>query len=133
MATNQTQRYGLHLWEPGDDFLREEFNENFAVLDAIPEAVTGSYTGDGAASQFIALGFTPKAVLVFAGHGCTADHLSTYYGGLALPGRPVAEPSIYARPVLAVEEGGFRVYYYIDGPRIFTNSPDCGHYFAALR
>ncbi len=34
MASNQTSNYQLHLWEPGDDFLREEFNENSERVDA---------------------------------------------------------------------------------------------------
>ena len=34
MSTNKTQNYALHAWEPEDDFLREEFNQNFAAIDA---------------------------------------------------------------------------------------------------
>ena len=34
MATNHTTNYQLNLWEPGDSFLREEFNQNNQKLDA---------------------------------------------------------------------------------------------------
>ena len=34
MATNHTTNYQLNLWEPGDSFLREEFNQNSRKLDA---------------------------------------------------------------------------------------------------
>ena len=33
MATNHTTNYQLNLWEPGDSFLREEFNQNNRKLD----------------------------------------------------------------------------------------------------
>ena len=50
MSTNKTQNYALHTWEPEDDFLREEFNQNFAAIDAIlkgkAEMVFGTYTGN---------------------------------------------------------------------------------------
>lgn len=65
MSTNQTASYGLHLWEPGDNFLREEFNENFVKLDeAAAEkigAVVGSFPG-GMVDVYVKLGFRPKAV-----------------------------------------------------------------------
>ena len=68
MSTNQTQHYGLHLWEPGDDFLRTEFNENFGAIDGALggkcEILAGSYTGNGVSGRIISLGCTPKAVLV---------------------------------------------------------------------
>lgn len=33
MSSNKTPNYRLHAWEPGDHFLRSEFNENFAAID----------------------------------------------------------------------------------------------------
>lgn len=60
MATNHTTNYALNLWEPQDDFLREEFNENAQKIDAALTAhdtalakrgncriITGSYVGNG--------------------------------------------------------------------------------------
>lgn len=74
--------------------------------------VTGTYTGDGERTRTIELGFTPRAVLVMAQDGATTyviDNDWRYYGGLALPGVPVlSEDPEY--PVLAIVEGGFRVY-----------------------
>lgn len=62
-----TEHYQLHQWVPEDDFLRTDFNEDFAKIDAAlggkPEIVTGSYIGSGG-SKMITLGFEPKAVLV---------------------------------------------------------------------
>ncbi len=34
MSTNKSEHLNLHLWEPEDDFLRTEFNENFEKIDA---------------------------------------------------------------------------------------------------
>ena len=34
MATNSSEHLGLHLWEPTDQVLRTEFNENWQKLDA---------------------------------------------------------------------------------------------------
>ena len=38
MSTNKSQNLKLHLWEPEDNFLRTEFNENFAAIDAALKA-----------------------------------------------------------------------------------------------
>ena len=53
------------------------------ALEARPYIVTGTYTGDGTASQFIFLGFTPKALLV-VGAWSAMSRDNSYYGGLAL-------------------------------------------------
>ena len=44
MSTNKTPHLNLHAWEPGDDFSRVEFNENFQKLDttAKTQAETGA-------------------------------------------------------------------------------------------
>ena len=48
-----TNNYQLHQWEAGDDFLREDFNEDFAKIDgAIAmcgncRIIRGSYWGTG--------------------------------------------------------------------------------------
>ena len=38
MSSNKSQNLQLHLWEPEDNFLRTEFNANFAALDAAVKA-----------------------------------------------------------------------------------------------
>lgn len=70
MSTNKTQNYQLHAWEPGDDFLLSEINENFAAIDAVLprtkrlRAAAGSYLGDAESGRIIEVGFRPKAVVL---------------------------------------------------------------------
>ena len=85
MSTNQTASYQLHLWAPGDDFLREEFNENFEALDDAARVVYGVYIGDGTNGRAILLGFAPKAVLVERASGVRDQYVQA--GGLAMPGQ----------------------------------------------
>ena len=42
MSTNKSEHLKLHLWEPEDDFLRTEFNENFSALDEAVKTVTAA-------------------------------------------------------------------------------------------
>lgn len=131
MSTNKTEHYNLHLWEPGDDFLREEFNENFATLDAAARFTAGTFTGDGEDSQFISLGFTPTALLVEKDNATRPpDTHYTPSGGLALAGHPMQKGAGY--PVIAVEAGGFRVYRY-EGYTGDNNSSGQLYHFLALR
>jgi len=76
---NKTANYQLNQWEPGDSFLRTDFNEDNAKIDtAIKEAaeaknyVTGSYVGTGKSGQgenanVLNLGFRPSLVLILGG------------------------------------------------------------------
>ena len=41
MASNYTTNYGLCQWEPGDKFLREEFNQDNEKLDTVLERAEG--------------------------------------------------------------------------------------------
>lgn len=99
MASNTTSGYGLHAWEPEDHFLRTEFNENFARLDQIPEAVFGTYHGNYSSQQAISLGFTPRAVHIEIQNGVRSN--GQYQGGLVLPGFPLAGGAAI------IQEGGF--------------------------
>ncbi len=87
-----TEHYHLHQWEPEDNFLRTDFNEDFRVLDKAlalkPEILSGSYTGDDARSRDISLGVSPRAVFVVRQDGAMQSDMYTY-GGLALQGAPV--------------------------------------------
>jgi len=90
MSANKTQNFGLHVWEAGDDFLRSEFNENFAAIDRImPEVVMGRFAGlaeyNDPAIQPIELGFQPKAVLVVPDDGDFSEN-SFRAGALFAPG-----------------------------------------------
>jgi hypothetical protein len=115
MSTNKTENYQLHSWEPGDDFLRTEFNENFSLIDAAigGKVVSGAYTGDGTASRTVPLGFTPIAVLVMTAGGQVYD-VYRLYGGLAVTGSPVVQ-SGSGKAAVAVTEGGFTVSYLASG------------------
>ena len=164
---NYTEHYGLHQWVPEDDFLRTDFNTDFALIDAalaglaaadsaqtsalaaaktelqgsitsgdnnlslalsqaqtaLQNAITsgdnaqaaalsqaqaalqaaitagdaaldaakaglscGQYTGNGAASQFITLGFTPVLVVVTNADGLIKPSNSYNYGGIVMTG-----------------------------------------------
>lgn len=74
----RTEHIGLHQWAGTDQFLREEFNEDFRRIDgAIGEVAAkgyavGSYNGNNliGVTQRISLGFEPSAVIICqAGHG----------------------------------------------------------------
>ena len=81
-----------------------------ADLAAKCEIVTGTYTGNGAASRTIALGFKPKAVYVCREDGTTADTnqsaVKLCYGGLALDGLPLQNEG---NTILSVAGNGFTV------------------------
>ena len=145
MTEKQTTYYGLRRWGGRDLIDLEEVNGNFDGLDeALHEGLTGlegaleeldgrkpdlsagAYTGDGAASQFISLGFTPKAVLVVPANG----NMTNLNGGLAVTGCPAAY-STYN--MLAVEEGGFRAYYRsISASNVISLNSTGTHYYLAL-
>ena len=71
--------------------------------------VYGTYTGNGAASMHISVGFGPKAVLVFGLKGCASyvfeyPNYHRYYGGLASSGNDIID-------ILVRTTSGFYVYY----------------------
>ncbi len=51
MASNYTANYGLCQWEPGDKFLREEFNRDNEKLDGAIKAVRDDATASAQAAQ----------------------------------------------------------------------------------
>ena len=114
MAT-YTTNYGLHQWEATDDFLRTDFNTDFAKIDAAvkgvddskPELVIGSYTGDQADSKTITLGFQPQAVLLFRED---VYSYSDRYALMAFPGAPCLSHRNDVT-MLEVTAQGFTVHY----------------------
>ncbi len=72
------------------------------------EILLGTYTGNGAESQMIPLGFTPKAVLVLHGGTRVAD-TNFGYGGLAFADTPAAYSSYVC---VTVVKNGFTVRYH---------------------
>ena len=127
---NYTQNYQLNQWEAADRVQRTDFNADNAKLDAAIQAqadalaaersvreaadqsirmslvklAAGSYTGDGADSRTIYLGFTPKAVLLMLPDGKNGDEFSCY-GGFAVQD----SPAIYTITYLEIVENGFRL------------------------
>jgi len=110
MSANKTQNFGLHVWESGDDFLRAEFNENFAAIDAqAARVVAGAYEGDGVDGREIVLGFSPWAVILCdeSGRmGFMSAHLNVN-GGLFLRDFPLLNSG--GQAIARVTENGFSV------------------------
>lgn len=104
------------------------------TLASVPLLVTGSYTGNGAESRLISLGFQPKALLVMREEGYSArPYTDDYYGGLALPGKPVCLQTSYGTDyILTIESKGFRVYYNRDR-YILSNQKDINYYYLAWK
>ena len=74
--------------------------------------IANVYTGDGAASKFVNLGFTPSAVFVARNDGSTVMRESGGYGqifrgGLALKNSRCAYGSY---PIVEIVENGFKVF-----------------------
>lgn len=80
MSTCKTENYQLHTWGAEDEERLAEINENFAKLDGAAQVVVGSYIGTGAETQYINLGFRPKALLVADREGFLSKG-SAMYGG----------------------------------------------------
>ena len=109
MSTNTSQNLGLHLWEPNDQVLRTEFNQNWQKIDtAVAGArgkayVIGSYTGNGG-TQSIDLGFKPR-FLHITGTICNYyNYRSTYQHEVATGGEQASE-------VVQLTDTGFTVIW----------------------
>jgi len=128
MSTKKTEHLGLHAWEPQDEFLRSEFNENFQKLDGI--LVTGSYMGDGKGERRIDLGFKPAAVLLCNNTGQMgfAAGVNQTAGGLFFEGCPIDGTS--SRLAAEVTETGFRVRH-IECNQV--NAQNTRYHYLALR
>ena len=103
-------------------------------LASIPCLVTGTYTGDGTDSRLISLGFQPKALLVMREEGYSArPYTDDYYGGLALPGKPVCLQTSYGTDyILTIESKGFRVYYN-NSRHTISNQKEANYYYLAWK
>lgn len=96
--------------ESADSALSTRVSSLESAMPQKAQAYFGTYTGNGEDSQFIRLGFTPKAVLVLCGGYATysVSGQTHWYGGLAMSGYPVMATG--SRTVLKIESNGFRVY-----------------------
>ena len=139
----KTQNYQLNQYEPQDAFLRTNFNADNQKIDAALgqlsqrvdgkaerteldqtnasvakkcEIYLGSYTGDGAESRNIELGFPPKAVYLCSQSGRAGEMYGSgyIYGGLVMPGKPVVMENNIEKAV-EVTGNGFRLTH--DGYR----------------
>ena len=139
MASSYTEYFQLNQWAAEDKVLRAEFNEDNRKIDqalralagAVPRIVTGTYTGDGAESRLIDLGFAPKAIYVSTQAGNTyASAGSGHYGGLALAGHPV---QVNQYMVLEIEGTGIRVHFNrTEYFGIYSNVANTVYYYVAL-
>ena len=107
-----------------------------AQLAQKAEVYFGTYTGDGAASRLINIGFTPKAVMVMCGGYATYSKGSQthWYGGLALTGKPVKASD--GRAVLNIEAGGFRVYTestQVFADYVMSNTAERSYHYIAVK
>ena len=135
MAT-YTANYGLHQWVPEDNFQRTDFNTDLFKIDTAlqnlqsqsdgkAEIIFGSYTGDGAASRTISLGFKPKWLLVMVQTG----NMSVGYGGLAAPGYPTVGSG--TTTAMATSSSGFTVYFNSTSSLNTNRASQYYHYIAA--
>ncbi len=149
--STKTPNYQLNQWEPSDQFLRTDFNEDNAKIDAalsgkasasaltaltgrvssaeavIPKIAVGTYDGDDAETRTIRVGFTPKAVLVVSYNGLMRFSNGTY-GGLAVTGAPA---KVLTNDVVTIVSGGFRVAYNYNA-EICTNRKSMSYHYLAI-
>ena len=117
-----TNNYQLHQWEPGDNFLRTDFNEDLAKIDAELkercQVVFGSYVGNADSSdsgtiQHISLGVQPKLAVVLPSSGlpCQPGYGGAFlgYGGMCAPGQPAYSGGDSSTWTIQMTEDGFDV------------------------
>ena len=130
-SSAKTSYLQLNSWSAGDKPKMADFNSDNQKVDSALQAhvqntalhlqgnqstwvaqpfVTGTYTGDDAASRTISLGFQPRALFIEAQDG--RRDASRISGGLALPGAPMCRWSGSASSgpaVLQLTASGFQV------------------------
>ena len=124
----QTEHLGLHQWEASDSFLRTDFNEDFAKIDAAVGTLQaglegvmamGVYRGNAQNSENVArlieVGFTPRVVVVkthaYVGSGTVSSTVmewDSFSLAVAATGAPQTVPGI-GSVLVEVAEGGFQV------------------------
>lgn len=146
----RTTNYNLCQWAAEDRIMRSDFNADNQKIDAalatMPRIVTGTYVGDGTASRFIDLGFTPRALYVCAESGAAFDqytsnddYLRYIRGGLALPGHPLRDRTFSDSETIALSivNGGFQTVCtsrVVGNPKImlYTNEKNVTYHYIAL-
>ena len=156
MPSNQTTNYQLSQWSKSDQVKMEDFNADNAKIDAALKAeadtraaavnainatlsgavklAVGSYTGNGASSRIIRVGFTPKAVYVCttSGYQYRETVNGGVYGGLAVTGSPVTKATSDAPNALEIVSGGFKAVHFEGSYMTSTNSPFASYNYLAI-
>ena len=121
----KTEHYQLNQWDASDYVRREDFNEDNRkieeALGTIPRIVFGTYTGDGAETRTIALGFTPKIIYLCNASGLVYvanNNYRTYYGGLFTVDAPIIDD--YNHIVHQIVDHGFTVHKKEDSSNYLT-------------
>lgn len=117
MIENSTARSATGIWNSATGFSGWTTNT---------ETVAGVYTGDGAESRTINLGFKPKAVLVLYEGRIIWNY--DVFGGLVFEGHPVKSGTYTA---LEVASNGFIVYH--NGNGCNTNDSNTEYYYIAFK
>lgn len=134
----KTEHYGLHQWAPEDDFLRTDFNEDLAKIDAAlggkANIIMGTYTGNGAAEQEIALEVKPKLLFIWEAARHQLHSAQGAYCGFASAD---FHTSFQGHPVVELSDTGFTVYltyftYNGGGCEVGTNKSNTTYCYIAL-
>ena len=132
-----TEHYGLTIWGREDEFKDPEgLNGNFEAVDEVMatkcDMVCGTYTGSGAQSRSITLGFRPKAVFVINREGNKGISANYIGGGFAIGGHDLYYNSYSSYPAIGITDTGFRVSYISDSSHC-TNQSGKTYFYVALR
>ena len=170
MASGKTENYGLSQWEATDQVVRGDFNadnakidagmaenkaaaaaaketaENLAAVAFTPENlpfVVGTYKGNGAANQEIALGFKPSAVFISSNLSMflySNNSVTEYYAALCVDGYNASFTAsgitswVTSDTIAAVTDAGFRVASFTSGTRnIRLNQSGMRYSYIAVR
>ena len=115
MATNTSEHLGLHLWEPTDQVLRTEFNQNWTKIDtAVNAAQETAEAAQSAAEQrsFVIITAQPAnsrdtAFIAISGGSEAASTLSFTETGFTV----MVAPTPYETYPLTNQNGTF--YHYL--------------------
>lgn len=113
--------------------LTAETNARTTAVNTLTQTVNqkariavGQYTGNGAATRTISVGFTPKAVLLMtaSGESGTGNSYGTHtIGGLAVTGSPLTfSYGGQTKPAMEIVSGGFRVFYDVTNDNFNINT-----------
>ena len=120
----QTEHLGLHQWEASDSFLRTDFNEDFAKLDAAVGGLitVGTYTGNApygnqTLKQEITLGFSPSITIISGEVYTTADDPGMQHTVIATSSSPNMVYDTTATGFSVHKVGDYKPRLNVDGQR----------------